>query len=397
MTPTNTPDPIPPVPPPIPGNMPSQPTDEERDGPPWWTMAIFLLAAILLVALFGWSISSLPLLFIEMLLALSALSVGGLFGFLFGMPRGTGDSSSKEDTTADGSMPYRPSNNLEQISDWLTKILIGVGLVELREIGVILAQLGHLVAGSLSIPPPGTEVVTQAVVIAFLILGFLASFLWTRIYYGRLQTIADNNVRLYLQSVRSTLVKVQAQLKDQKLTTQNVEAVTASMARGELNIRGITTATEQSVRVMQDEKLKDWLPDVQTRISAFQAAKAEWDTDPGADIFPNAPREANGRKLEIDLFAKLKDDLALDLRVIRSGGLPLDDTVVFLLHPTFLESILYITPTGDKAETKIYAEGWFTVVAIMDKGKTILSYKLKDLPDAPEWFKEEGSTSSSSF
>ncbi len=60
----------------------------------------------------------------------SAYFAGGLVGFLFGIPRtGQVPASSKR------SAPYQANTNLEQVSDWLTKIIVGIGLV----------QVGHLV------------------------------------------------------------------------------------------------------------------------------------------------------------------------------------------------------------------------------------------------------------
>lgn len=82
------------------------------------------------------------------------MSVGSLLGFLFGMPRSAVAASTNEENDSNSALPYRPSTNLEQVSDWLTKILIGVGLVELSQIGPTLASMGHIVAGSLQNPPP---------------------------------------------------------------------------------------------------------------------------------------------------------------------------------------------------------------------------------------------------
>ena len=67
--------------------------------------------------------------------------VGGLLGFLFGIPRALQGDHPDGPRAADGSgrdgLPaasYRANTNLEQISDWLTKILVGVGLVQIGEI-----------------------------------------------------------------------------------------------------------------------------------------------------------------------------------------------------------------------------------------------------------------------
>src|SRR5216684_1230684 len=75
---------------------------------------------------------------IGLLIAGAALAAGVLIGFLFGIPRTQQKEGQKSDPTI-GSQPgvadgYGVNTNLEQISDWLTKIIVGVGLVQLTVI-----------------------------------------------------------------------------------------------------------------------------------------------------------------------------------------------------------------------------------------------------------------------
>src|SRR5438105_371895 len=59
----------------------------------------------------------------------AALLTGGLLGFLFGVPHTRDDGTiprrndSERDSTRESSTSYRPNTSLEQIADWLTKIL----------------------------------------------------------------------------------------------------------------------------------------------------------------------------------------------------------------------------------------------------------------------------------
>jgi len=94
--------------------------------------------------------------FTALLWALACLASGGLIGFIFGIPRvlqGDNPASANTDPAASASSPgnvsaqaarqavydQRVNTNLEQISDWLTKILVGVGLIN---IGKISSDLG---------------------------------------------------------------------------------------------------------------------------------------------------------------------------------------------------------------------------------------------------------------
>lgn len=366
-----------------------QELEKRRDRPPWIVFAAFLLTSVAVLALLAWSLSSARLLFIELLVAAGATSVGGLLGFLFGMPRGPVESPPADDGSDKValSITYRPSNNLEQVSDWLTKILIGVGLVELTKLQGALSALGRSVEMSFAGAPAGTGVATQIVVLTFLVFGFLASFLWTRIYYGPLQTLADRDV---VNSLQAKLVVSQTELKQEKETRKKAVSVAHSMVKGEIAIPSAPPLKREApARARATSDLQEWPADVRQKIEEFKKLPADWNTDPGAQVFPEALDQANGRRLEAEIELELNDALIIKLRVRRVSGEPLGGPVAFLLHPTFTERIIYDEPSGDVAEVTISSGGWFTAVAILDAGKTNLAYDLKELPNAPAWFKKK--------
>ena len=333
---------------------------EEETTPPWLVIAAFLLTSALVLALLAWSRSSATLLFIELLVAAAALSVGGLLGFLFGMPRGrVNEDSRNEQPRSEASIDYRPSNNLEQISDWLTKILIGVGLVELKELVGILRAIGQAVENSFAGALAGTTVITQAVLVVFVVLGFYVSFLWTRIYYGPLQTLTDN---LVIRRLRNQVV--------------TLKSVARQLAKGEIVTPDVASAREAVRATSLDSQDKsNWPPDVLQKIKRFQESEKNWSSNPTREIFGNLPREMNGRKLAAEIKVDLGSSLVINLivRRISTREKPLEGPVAFLLHPTFTKSVLYAQGDGESASVKITTSGWFTVVAIIDDGNTILS------------------------
>ena len=91
-----------------------------------------------------------------------------------------------------GTGAYRPNTNLEQISDWLTKILVGVGLVQFttlaRHAGDLVEFLGPPLGGA-----PLGESFAGATLVIFSISGFLAFYLVTRIYLPRAFAHADRS------------------------------------------------------------------------------------------------------------------------------------------------------------------------------------------------------------
>jgi tetratricopeptide (TPR) repeat protein len=146
-----------------------------------------------------------------LLAALGFFAAGTLFGFLFGLPKsgqntktqikadpktvkqnnqkalGTDPNAtipSGSDSRADGETEHGAvpddNTNLEEVSDWLTKIIVGVGLVELKQIPHGIRQLTDFF-----IKECGNELCGGLFVmmgIFFLIIGFISAYVLARFY-----------------------------------------------------------------------------------------------------------------------------------------------------------------------------------------------------------------------
>jgi hypothetical protein len=130
----------------------------------------------------------------------AALLSGGLVGFLFGVPHTKSDAGSSEEKpngaesgkspAPNPSSPYRPNTSLEQISDWLTKILVGVGLVQIKEIPGKFAGLAAYVGKGLG-GGAQAEAFALALLVYFSVCGFVFGFLWARLYLPKWFREAD--------------------------------------------------------------------------------------------------------------------------------------------------------------------------------------------------------------
>jgi hypothetical protein len=102
-------------------------------------------------------------------------SVGSAIGFLFGIPK-----ANPKQKPSDRS--YEPNTNLEQVSDWLTKIILGVGLVQFRQIANALESAGQRAGNALGDLPDRTgsgAVFTISLMVASVVVAYQLTYMWT--------------------------------------------------------------------------------------------------------------------------------------------------------------------------------------------------------------------------
>lgn len=136
---------------------------------------------------FGTKGSHLSYLATGLLAGLAAFLSGCLAGFLFGVPRII--SSGQLRQQKDGAAPaYSPSSNLAEVSDWLTKLLLGAGLVQLTHLGAPIGSLiDHVAAGLYSHhgDKAAAEVAAGALLFALAFAGILDGYIGTTMWYQK--------------------------------------------------------------------------------------------------------------------------------------------------------------------------------------------------------------------
>lgn len=169
-----------------------------------------LLALALVAAVWvGWRAGSVgPVL----LWCVACIVVGATVGFLFGIPRSAGRMSNqrpqKDAAKTDGKVAStltereseigRPNTNLEEVSDWLTKILVGLSLVHLKSIEERVMSISRNAAASLSATPTDADIsAATALVVGFAVIGFLCGYLYTRLFLQGAFSRSDRDMRKY--------------------------------------------------------------------------------------------------------------------------------------------------------------------------------------------------------
>ncbi|RVT93452.1 hypothetical protein [Sphingomonas crocodyli] len=141
---------------------------------------------------------------------------GAAIGFLFGIPRllakgGTAivaDPPEGATTESDGartqdrieSRLLASNSNLEEVSDWLTKIILGVGLTQAYQLNDALVRFEQLIALYAPADQRSLPLIATISLLFAVICGFLAMYLETRLVLSRIfntveQALANANRR----------------------------------------------------------------------------------------------------------------------------------------------------------------------------------------------------------
>jgi hypothetical protein len=121
--------------------------------------------------------------------ALSCLISGSAIGFLFGIPKILQNVNPDDAAQASSSYRQQVNTNLEQISDWLTKIIVGLGLINLTKLPPYLAGMAAVLAAGTG--DGENKAFAMALIVYFALLGFLSGYLSTRLFLAGAFSKAD--------------------------------------------------------------------------------------------------------------------------------------------------------------------------------------------------------------
>lgn len=120
---------------------------------------------------------------VGMATALAAFLSGCLIGFLFGIPKVVSSGQLRQQTD-----PYSPSSNLAEVSDWLTKLLLGAGLVQLTHLATPISHLIDFIAAGLTATTAtgassAAKVMAGSILFGYAVIGMLDAYVVTTVWY----------------------------------------------------------------------------------------------------------------------------------------------------------------------------------------------------------------------
>ena len=162
-----------------------------------------------------------------LLLSGASLFLGLLVGFVFAIPKSSRNSrdegvASQSPKKTEGS--YILNSNLEEISDWLTKMLVGVGLIQLKDTPGYIKKVSIYWAQSIGGNSQAAFVSAQ--VVFFLIGGFLLGYLWTRL--ALIQDFIDQDPRRLIDGLSKIAQSEVAPVELREEATRQIAEVVKS-------------------------------------------------------------------------------------------------------------------------------------------------------------------------
>ena len=223
----------------------------------WLVLPAMAVAFLIMLWRFGFDAKSAT----AAMWAFACLCAGGFVGFLFGIPRlappseresaaaarAATRSSSESAAGALRGGGWQSNSNLVEISDWLTKIIVGLGLIHLKDVPAAVQRLATHVASSFGDTAAANfEAFLMALLIAFTLLGFVTGYLYTRIFLqGALRRAEDAMLRAEQQQAVSDRL-------DREIAEAGSEAQTSLLAPGAT----VEAALPSSSELQQAERVQ---------------------------------------------------------------------------------------------------------------------------------------------
>lgn len=354
----------------------------------------FLLSLIVgLIGIIGFPLSNngngSSLVFIGILLGMASLVCGFFTGTLFGMPKRNETDSSD----------YTLNNSLVEISEWLTKIIVGLGLVNLGEIPGYLISVGEFVKKN-SKDQSYVDFYAICILVYFSILGLYVGYNYMRLVLSPKYKIVDDNM------LRKQLVLTAEKLKETTNENEKLQDEISVKSDAAQNLLKIVNKPEiplediqiASAEIANRENVNETESDIQSYVSnMISAAQAKLQT--GLVSTPYDPQLGqwggksinNDKELAATVAELSKGIYEINISVKSTDhNKPLNagEVVLLALHNTFGDPpFRLLTVENGKAELKLISYGSFTIGAFADRGNTELELNLATLPNVSEYFR----------
>ena len=337
------------------------------------------------------------ILFIGLIIGIAAFISSFFTGTLFGMPKRNNIKESD----------YSLNNSLVEISDWLTKIIVGLGLVNLKEIPDFLMSLGEYVRASSKYDNQLVNIYSIGIVVYFSFLGLYIGYNYMRLVLSNKYKYADDNLlEKKLELARSEaleakneneqkekeIVKIKSEIQDKVQLAKTLLKKVNDPIISETDVHSVINLMSSKKNIKDKGNLEH---NIEKMLN-----EANLKLKKGLITNNNDPQKGqwksnsinNERELKANVTEEAKGLFKINIQVVstdpENNPLKNDDLILFALHNTFGEPPFRIVKVvNQRAELNFYSYGSFTVGAFVDYGTTELELDLAELPNVSNYFK----------
>jgi hypothetical protein len=342
-----------------------------------WLVAISILIFLLLMIFLTCNkISGI----ITFLSVACASTVGGAaMGFLFGLPRAEKYRFINTGTVAHNAKnySYADNTNLEEVSDWITKIIVGLTLVKFNTI------IGWLNQSAISIQNVFTEG-CGATHLNFYVFGYTIIIFYFFVGSGICYLWARTNLSIIFTKFKKEQEKLNAKqtaLISQIQAINNPDLNLSTVTSGINVVKSFENISQESKSPTANFKsIVETTYNTKPVVDKSDVQKGKWG---GLSIRKERVLEASYIREE-SFFGLYKVNLK-----IRSLNIdkPLTGEVAFFLHDTFPSEIVYSHAENNLATISVVAYEAFVVGALLEDGTELELdlNKVKGFPDGFYW------------
>ncbi len=313
----------------------------------------------------GWS-SRLMGGFVAILACVGSFSVGGMLGLLFGSPTlGSGQAKADSDS-GNVQLGVRPNTSLERVADWLTTMIVGLGLVNLGAIKTEATSMSVWLTEAISgrTSSNGTPGITIA--LGFSFAGFLLLYLWC--------------MRFLPSELRDSYDALKARAEDAEEKARRLLLEFKERASFVVPKENLGQVRQRLIDAQVEDQVAN---DVVTRYTLSTRA----DSEPMLDF---GPSKSGGYELgaTVSEAGAGKYDVTVQLTV------PAGTTaqkVFWLLHNSFSPDVMSECPVkgdaGAQYSTMVDEAFWVGAIVPLSGGQSVrLAISLAAAPNAPPGF-----------
>ena len=332
------------------------------------------------------------ILFIGIILGIAAFISSFFTGTIFGVPR--------RNKNSDNSL----SNSLVEISDWLSKIIIGLTLVNLKEIPDYLNSLGEYIKTATKYQGELINIYSIGIVIYFSFLGLYIGYNYMRLVLSNKYQYTDEGLihkELEIANKKILEAKEEIQQKELKIIqTQSLLQEKDQLAQSlitKINENEPSVSNNNFENIINSEKIKKenkkaeidkMVNDAKLKLHKGLIQNKE---DPQKGQWKSKAIN-NERELKATIEEETKGLYKIKVQLVstnpKNNPLKDGDYILFALHNTFGNPpFSIVTINNQSAELLFYSYGSFTIGAFADDGLTELELDLAGLPDISTYFK----------